>query len=238
MKKILYLLFALLAAGLASCNSDNKNDITGGIPADALYDIVTLSATTENATTFTVQKDENSSPVQYICSVSLLGDKNFTVGTRMIIAYTMLNGAQPYTTGAITLYGYAHLSNTEPDVLVGSSEAYGGWATEPLKLNAMTLTGNYLNVYAQMFTNSYALPTRYILVADETTIDKPVVETYLILKSNLPDGSNLANIYASFNLSEIFEKETCRKVKVNYLSITGSGSKEFNAPQASIRPID
>ncbi len=238
MKKILYLMLVLVAMGPASCNSDKKSNITGGIPADALYDIVTLTATNENSTTFTVQKSENSSPVQYVTNVSLLDNKDFKPGSRMIIAYSMLNGAKPYTTAAITLYGYSRLSNTEPDVLIGTADSYGGWVTEPIRLSSMTLTGNYLNVYAQMFTNSYAQPSRYILVADETTLEKEVIETHLILKSNLPDGGNLANIYASFDMAELFKIETCRKVRVNYLDITGSGSKEFYAPKATIRPVE
>lgn len=233
--------FALLAAVMfsaVSCSDDN-NDPTGPvIPDDAIYDIVTLVSTNATTSTFAAQKSENSPEVQYVCGVSLINYKELKPGTRLLIAYKMQNGAAPYTPGAITLYGFSTMSNTEASVLTGTSEQYNGWDTEPLKMTSMWLTGIYLNIDAEMFASTSARPTSYILVADESTLDKPVVETHLILKSNNSDGGNLARLYASFNIQDLFAISTCKTIRVNYKDISGYTYKDINKPTETERPLD
>lgn len=75
-------------------------------------------------------------------------------------------------------------------------------------------------------------------MADESTLDKPVVETYLILKSNNSDGGNLARVYASFNIQDLFTITTCKTIRVNYKDISGYTYNDINNPTESERPID
>lgn len=233
----LLMLFALICS-MASCSKSNEPIIGPEIPNDALYDIVTLVATTANSSTFSVQKNENSAPATYFSSVSLLSNTDIKPGSRLLIAYKMQHDAPAYSTGAITLYGFSRLNNTEPDVLIGTSAAYNGWDTEPMKMLSMWLTGDYLNVHSQMFTTVTGRPTRYILVADQSTLDNPIIEVHLILKSNNSDGGNLSPIYASFDIYELLKITTCERIRVHYLDVSGFTYREFNNPGMSERPLD
>lgn len=231
------MLAAVLMIGAASCSSDNGPD-TPSIPNDALYDIVTLTATSSNSSTFAAQKAENTPEVSYFSSVSFANNKNVKVGQRLLIAYKMQNGAAAYTTGPITLYGFSLLSNTEPAVITGTAAQYDGWNSETLKVTSLWLTGKFLNINAQMYTNTISRPTSYILVADETTLDKPVIEAHLILRSNTSDGGNLAPVYASFDIETLLNIKTCETLRVNYKDITGFSYQDFKNPNVTVRPID
>jgi len=239
MKTILNISVLLLSlVAFSACSDDNDGPTGPQVPNDALYDIATLSATTANSSTFTVQKDVNSAPVSYFSSFSFADNKTFPVGGRMLIVYTMMNDAKPYTSGPIQLYGYAKLNNTEESVLTGTGSHYDQWNSDPVKLMSMWRTGDYLNVHALMYATTVARPTKFILVADETTLDKPVIETHLIVESNTTDGGNQSPIYGSFNIKTLLDIETCQTVRVNYYDISGFTHTDIATDHTVVHPID
>ncbi len=239
MKTILNLAVLLLSlAVFSACSSDKDNPEYPQVPADAVYDIVTLTATTASSSTFTVQKDAGSAPTTYFSSVSFAENKTFPVGSRMLIIYKMLNGAKPYTSGSIELYGYAQLNNTEKSVLTGDAADYEQWISDPVKMVSMWRTGDYLNVHALMFATTVARPTGFILVADETTLGKPVIESYLIVKSNTTDGGNQSPVYGSFNIKTLLDIETCETVRVNYFDVSGFTHTDIATDHTTIRPVE
>lgn len=102
----------------------------------------------------------------------------------------------------------------------------------------MWRTGNYLNVHALMYVTTVARPTQFVLVADESTLDDKVIETYLIVKSNTADGGNQSSIYGSYDIKTLLDKETCETVRVNYFDVSGYSHMDIPTDHTTIRPID
>lgn len=232
MKRTLFtsLIAACTAMLLPSCNSSES---TGTDSVDTQYDIVTYAALSKNGSSFTVQKDDNSTPVTLTTTQSL--DTTYVkVGERVLIAYTLPDGVSAYTSSSITLVGYKPIIN---DVLTtGSYDSTGDYQT----IYAAWPTGNYLNIHADAsFANE---PKKYSLELDQLTANNEYPTVYLNFKTDRDDQASTNSIYASFDISELRANSNVRGITLVWMpkSGTGTGSTviNFGNSNSEIQPID
>jgi hypothetical protein len=190
--QFLSLISASVAMIFASCNSSSSGtDDTG---EEYLYDIVTYTACSDNGSSYSVQKDDNSTPA-ILTATQRIDTTYVKVGQRVLIAYTLPSGTPAYTSSSITLKGYQSIIN-------GAIESTTSAPTnESQNVVSAWITGKYLNIYSQCDVRS--APKTYSLLLDKSTADKEYPTVYLVFISDNTFSSSQKNIYASFDISEL-----------------------------------
>ena len=193
--KFLAMLAAIfsLAVLTSSCN-DNDN----GPENYVYYDIVTFVSQNDNGSTYTFHTDPNSSLITYT-STQKLDEKVVKPGSRVMIAYTLPDGRQSYTSGAITLLALQEVQNGK--LLEGTAEQYGQWMSAGIQPKGFWVAGNYLNMQFQAMVRNDIKTLD--LVVDETTLGNKMPDVYLIYK---PDDETAPwkDIVASYDISAIW----------------------------------
>lgn len=232
-RNIVKVVATALAVAMSACGDDSE---VSRIPATAVYDIVTLESTGGKGTTFSMQVSGDSPLIKYLAPYDFSNSTQLKEGMRLTICYT--RGDDPvYTSGNISLYGYSLMSNTEQDILTGTSEDYNGWKSQPVKIRAMWRTGMYINMQAELYTMRADKPKRFVMVTDEATLLSDYPELHVIFdNADGNDGQNLQPVTASFDISAVWSVPTARGVIVYYPTPAGESSQVFEKTMESDTP--
>lgn len=225
-------MIATLMFILPSCNSED----TDVLPANTIFDMVTFDAQTPEGAVFTLQRTQTSPVLTLVAARQQVNTNTFPVGNRMIIAYTPDNG-DPNRSGNITLYGGAPVTNG--NIQFQTAQATENFKSEKVRLTSAWLTGNYLNF--EMRVDCTTEPKNCALYADEATIgtDNPVV--YLIFEADDLGSAYWQQLYASFNIEELWDTGADHFTLVvrEASSIDGDYLKTFlKNPDAPVEPAE
>lgn len=211
--------FAYTAAAfaMAACGDNHAYDY----PTGACYDFATLVQAEPSGSLFTLQNSEDGPLISYTSKETFSPDSLQEFNIRLIIMYAREDGALPYTSGPIKLYGYRLLDNhkqiAEPDTLPS-------WESEPLKMQSITRTGTYLNMQMQLSCMRTANPKQLSLVYDSDRSSDSIPELRLIYHAR-EAGENYMTGYASFSLSPLWQNS--KGVTISWMSPAGKQSKTF-----------
>ncbi len=217
--KLTNLVSAILAAvtiGLAtaSCNSDNNHST---LPDNMATDFATFVSTSDNGSIFTLRKSADS-PIVTLSAPVKVDVSVIKVGQRVIISYVPSGGQGMYESGPITLYGLADIFNA--DITTESQATINSWQSQRMKMHMISRSGQYLDIWADLEYKTQ--PERFVLVADESTVSNEYPEAYLVFTSDLNSIGTPRQFYASFDLSPIWNLETCSGLIVHYNDEAGS----------------
>lgn len=210
-----------------SCNSDDNGG--GGIPDNLCADFVTFVSTNDNGSVFTFQKSGDSGLITLTAPVKV--DVNqVKPDSRVIIQYIPSGGQQPYESGPIDLYGITRIINGGVDKEPLSTITTWGYNT----LNMMTIgrSGKYLDVWAEAAFGGN--PKRFVLAADEATLEDEYPQLYLVFVAD-DEFARIRPLYASFDLSSVWDLSTSKGVKVNYN--TASGTETLTLQKSGREPL-
>lgn len=218
------ILAAAIVVAVSACSDDSE---VSRIPATAVYDIVTLESTGGKGTTFSMQVSGDSPVIKYLAPYDFSNSTQLKEGMRLTICYS--RGDDPvYTSGNISLYGYSLMSNTQQEILTGTSEEYQDWKSQPVKIRAMWRTGRYINMQAELYTMRTDKPKRFVMVSDEATLTSAYPELHVIFdNADGNDGLNLQPVTASFDISAVWTAPTAKGVVIYYPTPTGESSQVF-----------
>lgn len=193
-----------LMVSMCACQDDDgpRND-------EFMYsDIVTIAAASESAgTEFTMQRYDDSPLITYMAPGWTAPEKY--VGQRVLLYYYMAQG-EPYRTGEIKVRSVRAINNG--NVSTGNVSD-PQWNADPVWLNAVWRTGSYMNFRLRL---SYSAESRFFaLVVDEATVDSEQPQLYLVHNLDGQPQSYLMETYASFNISAVWERSSCRSVCVH-----------------------
>lgn len=226
MKKIINFLFpALFAALFASCVDDKKNEL---LPGDLMIDIATYVASNETGSVFTVQKDGDS-PIATLTSDYIINDKMFPPKSRVLIQYVPESGVA-YESGPVELYSVQAVNTT---VKEGTETEYRGWNSDVVSVTSLWRTGNYINLWANI--DVVSRPKTFELVLDTETIDTECPEYHIVFETDGVDARR-HTIYGSYDISQVWNLETCNAVKVYYADANGTSSTIFYKNTLPIAP--
>lgn len=218
-------LLPLIAVVMQACKGDDEP--ASSIPRGAVYDFVTLLESSEEGSVLTMRKNADSPLITYFSDIDFSRIQTIHDGDRLIICYDRVGG-EIYTSGNIVIYGYVQLSGTDQKMLTGSYDEYAGWRCPPMKANALWRTGNFINLDADISVFQAHRPETLVIVADQATINDGYPELHIYYKNEENnDGDNPYRVYASFDISEIWKKPSCRGVIVNYPDDSGFVSMIF-----------
>ena len=214
----------------ASCNSDDNG---GGTVDNLCADFVTFVRSGEDGSVFTLQKSEDSELITLTAAVKV--DVNqVKAGSRVIIQYVPSGGQQPYQSGPINLYGITRIINggveKEPLSTITS------WGGNNLKMMTLARSGEYLDVWAEAEFSTN--PKRCVLVADEATLADAYPQLYLVFVTD-GDFARTRPLYASFNLSDVWDLSTSKGVKVSFKALSGTENITFHkSDREPLQPIE
>lgn len=187
---------------LVSCAKEEYND------RKLLSDIVTISeAGTGTPATFTFRRYDDSPLITLKAINGSIAEE--WAGHRILLRYYPENG-EPYTSGDITV---AAMNAINYDTLRVRDVTKYDWTASPVFLNSIWRTGQYLNM--RMRVEYSPSPRLFGLMVDSLTVDSVQPQLYL-LHNRLGEPENyLTEIYASFDLSPVWNRPGCRSIKVH-----------------------
>lgn len=196
-----------------SCNSDDNSG--GGIPDNLCADFVTFVNTNDNGSVFTFQKSGDSELITLTAPVKVDVNK-IKPDSRVIIQYIPSGGQQPYQSGPINLYGITRIVNGGVDKEELSTITT--WEQNNIKIMTIGRSGKYLDVWAEAAFGSN--PKRFVLAADEATLEDEYPQLYLVFVAD-DEFARIRPLYASFDLSSVWDLSTSKGVKINYNTASG-----------------
>lgn len=222
---IYFLLIQSMAIWASSCKGDDEP--SSAIPQEAVYDFVTLVESSADGSVFTMRRNGDSPLISYYSDADFSGIQSIKAGDRLILCYGRIDG-EVYTSGKINVYGYGQLSSTDQNLLSGNPSDYNGWKCPPMKVNSLWRTGHYINLDTRISLFQARRPETLVLVADEATCESEYPRLHIYYENAEDnDGENLYRVYASFDISEVWDKASCEGVTVSYPTADGSASITF-----------
>lgn len=209
MNNLTKLLLSLLPISmLTACN-----DSPSGPNIDpAVYNIVTYESTTLDGSVavFTYQVLDDS-PVITLTADWKVPD-GIDPGTRLLLAYVT---ETPEKSGPIEVKQAVVIPGGKP------VEAAKIPYSEPLQIRSLWRTGNYLNLDGVVTLSGTA--KEISLYAVEKSLDKATVQLAIIIgEGDGPVGAEVKKtLYASWNISEIWNKTTCEAIDVFFTDALG-----------------
>lgn len=202
-------LFAGIIAVLAAVALTACGDEGGARNHEFMYsDIVTIESATEaDGTVFTMQRYDDSPLVSYTANNWVAPEKY--VGQRVHLFY-YTEGDNAYESGPIKIVSVRAITNGA--VAAGNPES-PKWNADAVWLNSIWRTGKYMNLRMRL---SYSDEPRYFgLIADEATLGCEQPQLYLVHNLNGQTQTYLSEIYASFDMSFVWDRSTCRSVCIH-----------------------
>lgn len=199
MRTILPTLIFLLST---ACISDKGYD---GPIEMTYWDIATFEGNIDGSAQFTVRQ-VNDSPeatlyADRIIPIPAEGEGDDPTGKRVFISYVPESN-KPYTSGQISLRSAAVI-NQSP-LRIESISEYPEWARDKVYLYSAWRTGSYINFHVSITYDRE--PRIFCIVADEQTIGTSCPELYLVHIMAEPTDYHERRYYASFDISEIWER--------------------------------
>lgn len=179
------------------------------------YDIVRLASQDKSTgTTFTLTLPDDDRLITYTVNHQTIDTTRVKVGDRLMLAYRLGGNRDPYTSGAIIPVGYSPINNANLTVTEDMAEEYGDWDRDPIYLMSMWRSETCINLHFRL-TFSDKKRT-FALVMDESEADAEIPTLYVA--HTLADGEYRDNFeregYASFDIDELWGRESCRGVTV------------------------
>lgn len=195
-----------------SCGS---NDAGTDLRDESCYDFATFVSSNDKGSVFTLRK-AGDSPLVTLTSDARIDNMKLQAGTRVLIQYVPSGGQAPYVSGPIDLLGIGRIINGA--VESHPNDTIMSWPSSPIKLTSMNRSGEYVDIWAQGdFTTKI---NRFDLVADEETVDDAVPSLRLVFEGDRGIGYP-HQIYASFDINDIWSMSSCRGIDITYLTAAG-----------------
>lgn len=224
---------AIMAAAAASCSTDNSGGNGGGtMPDNMFYDFATYNGSTENSSSFEVQKNTDSGQAT-ITFNNTFKDNQLKTGSRVYMAYTTLSGKQ-YQSGPGTLYVLRDVTGGAP---VEATDELRVRASDAIKLAEMKRTGDYLNIIFQVPMSGSALNR---LALTQKPNEKEPAYPMLGLYVDTPnDMAPWQYVQASFDVSDVLAPADVEGFKVEYFDDKGIDTLTFvKNSMGGITPIE
>lgn len=221
-KKLALSLIAAAAVCLPSCNS-NKSSGTDGEDA-GMGRFVTLTSNTDDGSSFNYYNVNNQSFT--LTSSRKIPNAAIKVGERLLVAYTC-NWGSADKSGSIDLLAYQQIINGTLEVGSSVQLSTPQYAVYP------TQSGPWLDIEARVSVVNQ--PKTYKVVMDENTIDSDWPTVYLVFESDKEAEGTYKDVYASFDMSSIWNnsKYNGYTLKAVVTAYTGSSSTwNFAKPNA------
>lgn len=215
----------------ASCSDDNNS----GLPSlDGTFStIVTYEGSTDTGSTFTVTEPGTTVLTTFtsIRKFPTEGTGALAKGERVLIYYK--NTAEKrYASGAIDLRGIMKIYNGKAELKTQSE--ISPLRVDFIDVKTVEMAGEYVDLVATAAASSAAVFGLYI---DEATADDEFPVAYVVFSSDAPSAAE-RTVYGSFSVADVWNRSTCRGLRVRYNTMSGQRDTTFPKSSQPIRPME
>jgi hypothetical protein len=229
---IIYLLLLVLAMTFTSCSSLDEDETT----LSTCFDIAVYGGATDNGTVFTLRQSDDSQLVTLTSStkIELTG---LNVGDRVLLIYYPANGLQ-YVSGNISVVSCTQIISS--DAVTKSADDTNKWACDALNMQTVWRAGQYINM--QCVAPLQSSPKQFYVAFDESTVSSTYPDAYLIFESDFNQAATIntstKTVYASFDVSEVWNKTTCRGLTLHFTGYNGEQTARFEKSTEDFMPAN
>lgn len=209
LRKVFFTAMAVLGlAAMTSCNS--SDDPTNG--QKFFVDIATLESTGDAGSVLTLRK-MGDSPLITLLTKQRFDDKQFKVGSRIVMVYHPESNEQ-YQSGNIIVNSAAETFGGGAAPKVSNSADTDKWSSDPMRDVSAWRTGEYLNFrfVADAFMASDVKECQ--LYFDEATAGTEFPHLHLIYDSGKGIDPRQVEFFASFNIGEYWNDSKVKGVRI------------------------
>ncbi len=194
----------VLAITFIACGHENIDDIY----TNYRLDIVTYMGKHDTDTHyFDYYGSGDELPIRLVYT-GMIGE--YKTGERVLLRYTIAD-PMPEGGGEVNLRQCV-ATTIISDTLRETSLDAGELAHDPIRLRSIWRTGNYINLHCEV---EYTGKTRTLaLNALQTTLDNDTVVCRLVHDMRDASAMQWRNCYASFYIGDIWNRTSCRTLKV------------------------
>lgn len=211
MTALRHLPILLLAAVMALVSCDKQEDIDRAY-TDYRQDIVTYLGMNTQGALFEYLGHGDSASVQLQSHVDI--GQDVKTHQRVLLRYDF-SDSKGGTSRDITVYGCNAIIS---DSLRRTSASPDSLPRQQVKLRSIWRTGEFINLHCQV---EYTTKARtFMLVADDTTLDKDTVDCYLTHDLRGERGTFWRDCYASFNVGALWKRPSIKCLRVHLNDVT------------------
>lgn len=206
-RRLFYIVLPVLSALLLSSCSDDSG-VDGPVDMQ-LWNIVTYTGhrSGTDGSVFTFRQVDDTPEIELTSDRTLPDDVE--TGSRLMIRYIPANG-EAYASGPISLLSASRIN--QGPALTEWKDEYEQWDRDKVFLYSMWRTGMYINFHLRLTYSTE--PRVFTLVLDPATKDSDMPGFYLVhIMDKVTDYHDRA-YFASFDISEIWNRESVRGVTV------------------------
>lgn len=220
-----YLFMLLILLGLASCNDRGED-----APHPALlYNICDVADATDGQTVFHLYRPDADEPIVLTASNFSVANEEGQLpdaGTSGMLAYIPANG-KPYQNDEVDATYWAPINNLtlkipEEDQ---AEEYLADWDAEAVEYLAGWRGGSKL--YLRLRLPYSAVPRRFGLVADPSTLSQPIPTLYLCHERRDETPTFDRQYYFAFDIAEVWNLPTTQGICVKVNNRLDAGNQEF-----------
>lgn len=201
MKKVL---FSLLAAVLlTACNHNNEDE------TKVFSDFATLVGVTNQSCSLDLMSPTDGSTVTLTANQSIQAS-TFQPGARVFINYSTPSN-EAYKSGACTLYGMYNTQGGGMPVKLATAESTKDWESIEVQIQALSVTGNYINVVALSGFTITNYECNMYLDSNTVNDEYPTLHMVMLNKGVVED---YYTILGSWSIESIRGLDTCKGVKL------------------------
>lgn len=219
------------AAVLATACSDDDNK--GNVLDGTFSTIVTYEKSSDEGSSFTVTEPGTTKLTTFTSTKKFPteGANSLLPDTRVLIYYKNESGKR-YQSGSIDLRGVVKIFNGDAPLKPQSD--ISPLRTDMIDVQTAELSGTYVNVVAVAAVNT---PSVFDVYIDEATVNEEYPRAYVVFATDSPNASQRM-LYGSFDISEVWDKATCRGLELHYMTTAGKKTETFPKGSQSIKPMD
>lgn len=215
-----------------SCNSLDEDQTT----LSTCFDIAVYGGATDNGTVFTLRQSGDSQLVT-LTSSSKIELTGVNVGDRVLLIYYPANGLQ-YVSGSISVVSCTQIISSNAELK--SADDTNQWACDALNMQTVWRAGQYINM--QCIAPLQTAPKQFYLTFDESTVNSSYPDAYLIFESDFNQATSIntstKTVYASFDVSEVWDKSTCRGLTLHFTGYNGAQTAKFQKSTEDFTPAN
>lgn len=184
-----------MAALLAGCSDETPSEVA------VVYDIVAFRGQEAGPSTFTVAKPGSGVVATYTAQHAVINTEYVEPGQRLMLAYTLPDGREPYTSGAVNVTGYSRINNAE--MSEGTHDKTVIENPEDVYLQSVWLSECYLNFNLML---PYDDNARLLdLMLDLDSADPACPDVYLLHRRIEQQPTFQRRYYISYDISALVD---------------------------------
>lgn len=214
------LLSSLAVLAFTACNSSDD-----GPSVVQFTDMMTLTDFNDDGAVLTYVPENDGANITYT-TTTVFQKEVYSKGMRVVTIYSPLSTDQWGVPGPILVKAAAPALGKGSKPIVAVGDTLSDWRSDPMSNAFLWRSGNYINMsFVELFS---PFPQKFSCYVDAETIESPYPELHIVYKAGAHYEERDYQLYASFNIADIWSLKSAKGIRVLYIGPSGLLSQQFD----------